>query len=222
MDLTDAATIVSPVVGLAGVGLAIWALLYSKQSRDIADKSSRDSAEAVGLAVKSNEIAIEAKGVAEEANTISRRAEDRELERHDIEWSHIIVEPDVYELRNDGTDTAHRVRATFYVDEWSAVGECDEVAPGESIRVEIPEAAEEFEREMVAVRQERREEERIAELRDRDPMMKTWIVDMSAREYQMPPTHNVGYRAVWQTPLGAPRVAEENWLEELGNHDDYA
>lgn len=223
MELTDLATVAGPVVGLAGVGLAIWALVYSKQSRDIAQSSKTDSAKAIGLAEKSNEIAADAKGVAEEANTISRRAEDRDTERHDVAWEHINVEPGVYELRNEGTDAAHKVRVRFYVDGWSVVGECDAVGRGAAIRAYIPEAAREFEREMVEVRAERRKEARTAELREQDPYMRNWVQDLSAVAAHNPLRyqHNVGYRAVWQTALGSPKVTEENWLEELADHDDY-
>ncbi len=221
MAPTEFATVASPIVALAGVGLAIWALVYSKQSRDLADKSSTDSTTAIGLAEQSNQIATDAKGLAEEANTISRRAEDRDTERHDVEWKHINIDPGVYELRNDGTDTAHKVRVRFCVDEWSAVGESDLVRPGEVIRAVIRDAADEFEREMVEVREGRRKQKRDEELRERDPYMRNWIVNMSAPVYELPRTHNVGYRAVWQTALGSPKDAEENGLEELADHDEY-
>ena len=224
MELTELSTVAGPVVGLIGVAVAVWALVYSRQSRNLAAKSSEDSAKAVGLAEKSNEIAADAKGVAEEANTISRRAEDRETERHDVEWAHVNIEPGIYELRNDGTDTAHHVRVRFYVDEWSAVGERAVVAHGESVRVELAEVADEFEREMVEVRAERRKEARTAQLRKQDPYMTNWVQDLSGfaaynpLQYQ----HNVGYRAVWQTALGSQRTDDpKSWLEELADHDEY-
>lgn len=221
MELTELATVAGPVVGLAGVGLAIWALVYSKQSRDIAQTSKTDSAKAIGLAEKSNEIAADAKGVAEEANTISRRAEDRDTERHDVEWAHVNIEPGVYELRNDGTDTAHRVRVRFHVDGWSVVGEGDAVGPGAAIRAYIPEATREFEREMDEVREERRAEEEVERLRKADPYLTGWAISTSASVYDPPRTHNMGFRVVWQSALGSPKETEENWLEELADHDDY-
>ncbi|MFH5229752.1 hypothetical protein [Antrihabitans spumae] len=222
MELTELATIAGPVVALVGVALAIWALVYSKQSRDLAEQSSKESAKAIGLAEESNDIATDAKDVAEEANRISRRAEDRDTERHDVEWEHITAEPGVYELVNNGTDTAYRVRVSFWVGEWSANGACDEVGPGEAISVVIPEAVDEFELEMTEVREDRREEERVAQLRRNDPLMRTWIPGM----VQVPDTyrfqHQTGYRAVWQTALGTQMIAEPKaWLEELADHNDH-
>ncbi|ASR03676.1 hypothetical protein [Gordonia rubripertincta] len=219
MQLTDYATIVGPLVGLVGVGLAIWALVVSKRFLKTARDGNEHADRAVELARESNTIAADAKQVAEEANTISLRAEQRDTERHDVDWDLDRGDPGDYVLTNTGTDDARNVRVRVAVDDWVSTATFDLIAGGESATVKVPEAAQRFQRELAEIR---RAKERAAaeERRRREQPFPNLVASYGIPDYAMTmqyQMHHVSYRVDWQTTLGKHRDESDQYTDSLGD-----
>lgn len=210
------------VVGVLGLIVAAWALVYGKQSRDIARGGSDDATRAIELARESNTIAADAKHVAEEANTISLRAEQRDTERHDVDWDLDRTDPGDYFLTNTGTDDARNVRVRVAVDDWVSTATFDLIPGGESATVKVPEAAQGFRRELAEIR--RAKDRAAAEERHRGErpfpnlVASYGIPDYAmTMKYQM---HHVSYRVDWQTTLGQHRDKSDQYTDSLGDLPD--
>lgn len=221
MSLSDVTGLVGAVAGVLGLGVAGWALHYSRDSRNIARDGSDDARTAIDLAEKSNTIAEEAKQVAEEANTISLRAEQRDTERHDVAWDLDWPEPGEYVLTNTGTDAARRVRVRVTVDMWEAVEQFDVVEGGGSVTVSVPEAAQEFRSEQLRLLRAQRDAENERRRRAAQPFPTVDLgFDVASTSLHMEFTmHHIGYRVDWETDLGRHCNASDEFKGSLGEHD---
>lgn len=97
------------VFGAIGAIAAAVALYYAHLAK-------RASGQSNDLAEGSNTIALDARRIALEANEYSRRAEDRDTERHDVYWEGGWIAKGVYRLYKRGDDAAHDIVATVTVD----------------------------------------------------------------------------------------------------------
>lgn len=120
LDLSDIAAWVA-------AGIAAFALLQNRRSREIA-RQAKDAA-------------TEANEIAREANDLFKQQDERAGERHDVRWEGGFVQPGVYRLVNRGRDAAHDVVAEVDFDGETFRSEEELVPGGEYVEFSIPPAA---------------------------------------------------------------------------------
>jgi hypothetical protein len=148
------AVIATLVIGVFSIVLVRRANDAAKDANRIAKEALQKSQRALEISGKANEIAVDANdistrsnAIAVEANEISQAGRDRETERNDVDWIGGWARPGVYEMKNDGQDPAHSVRATVTVDGVSETVERESVASGEVFELRFPTAAAAFVKE---------------------------------------------------------------------------
>ncbi|MFD9551729.1 hypothetical protein ACFWBG_30480 [Nocardia salmonicida] len=199
-----AVAILGIVGGAAGAGsllVAVWALVYARQSRDISNGAKQLSSTANDLSVASNRIAEEARDLATEANEYAHRSEQRETERHDVDWEMDWERPGRYLVTNGGEDSAYDVKVTVTIDDEEARGSAATLGPGESVALDFPHAAQEFVRE-------------VQEWNQRPtgyPYVGPSMIETS-RYF-----HTQTYRILWSTQQGSPREDSQHGFTPLGD-----
>ncbi|OFK62637.1 hypothetical protein HMPREF2808_10930 [Corynebacterium sp. HMSC078A10] len=211
MDVSSLFTVLSGVTGLVGVGLAAWSKLDSKRANEIAQRSEQKAVESLAVAKESNSIAVDARELAEEANAISSRAEARDTEVNNVSWKDDWVDPSTCRLTNTGQDKALNVVATVVVDGEHLTHPTVDLAPGEDIRISLPELLEKLRRnkaEFDAEQQAYRARQAKLAATGLGPSFSVGIAPI-----HFPLKFDVTVTIQWRTPLGKQ-------LERIIEHPD--
>ncbi|MFJ1790095.1 hypothetical protein ACIOML_38085 [Streptomyces anulatus] len=226
----DGAGLIGGAAGVAGAFIAWASLLKARDAntiaqkgleasrkaneiadaaKDLSDRANELSREANQESVTSNQLAHEANRIATDANQLAQQANDlfhqqerRGVESHDVHWDGDWVRPGVYRLRNDGTHTAYEVSATVVVDDEQKRVTLPQLAGGEHITLDFPQA-----RLTYRVERRRQEEE-----------------ERRRSQYSLPSAtpyfHYIAERVYWKTELDTPKehVTSQN-MSGLGNFE---